>query len=334
MAEDTAPATPPGEPLPFRLLIDEAMKGTRRWFRRLYLPIALPAAVVQTGAIVFYVGWLQRLGLTGTGAVDPEDLGLGTGCGVILLVLGASAFTWFCHLVLFAAAVDAAAGRPVSLRASWRRLLRPRGLGTVLLAVVIVVVGLLACILPGIFLYLLLALVIPVMVHEDLAGTRALGRSRVLTLYRPPGRPLQITLLKVLVLVFLGWVLQLALSSLVQGPFTVAQQVLTFRDVMGGAGEAGAAPLRYLWLTVPAQLLTSFAATAVRLYLAFAMALLYLDVLRRREGRDLEEAVEALLRGRPEIGGRGSAPGAPLGSSGAPAADLPPPPGSRREDRS
>ena len=36
----------PAEPIPFRVLLDEAMKLTRRHFARMYLPVAIPIALL------------------------------------------------------------------------------------------------------------------------------------------------------------------------------------------------------------------------------------------------------------------------------------------------
>ena len=42
------------EPLPFRLLVDEAMKLTRRHFRQMFVPVALPIALAQSVVPVSY----------------------------------------------------------------------------------------------------------------------------------------------------------------------------------------------------------------------------------------------------------------------------------------
>lgn len=64
---------------------------------------------------------------------------------------------------------------------------------------------------------------------------------------------------------------------------------------------------RWLWFQVPATLLGSLAQSAVVLYLSFGMALLYFDVRRRREGDDLEAALD-------ELGGRPPASSSRMGT--------------------
>ncbi len=68
------------------------------------------------------------------------------------------------------------------------------------------------------------------------------------------------------------------------------------RHVSAGAGGGpNLTPL--LWLQVPAQVLGSMSRVAVSLYVSFAIVLLFLDVRRRREGGDLEAALDALSGG-------------------------------------
>ena len=53
---------------------------------------------------------------------------------------------------------------------------------------------------------------------------------------------------------------------------------------------------RLTWFQVPSQILAMLTSTAVHLYVCFGLALLYVDVKRRREGVDLEAAVARLVR--------------------------------------
>ena len=70
----------PSEPIPFRILVDEAMKLTRREFRRMYLPVAVPIALMS-GILV----WVQSTFMTGfMSASDPASIFTSRGCLVFL----------------------------------------------------------------------------------------------------------------------------------------------------------------------------------------------------------------------------------------------------------
>ena len=54
------------EPIPFRLLIDEAVKWTRRHFRAMYLPVAVPISIVNGLIPVAQALWFSSL-------LNPEE---------------------------------------------------------------------------------------------------------------------------------------------------------------------------------------------------------------------------------------------------------------------
>jgi hypothetical protein len=100
---------------------------------------------------------------------------------------------------------------------------------------------------------------------------------------------------KVFVLLVVGMLLSQVISFTVQMPLVFVQQLFVFREAAAGADpNALLYDARWLWLQVPATLLGSLAQSAVVLYLSFGMALLYFDVRRRREGYDLEAALDEL----------------------------------------
>jgi hypothetical protein len=49
-------AAVPAEPIPFRLLLDEAMKLTRRHFGAMFLPVAVPLALLAGLVTVAQLG--------------------------------------------------------------------------------------------------------------------------------------------------------------------------------------------------------------------------------------------------------------------------------------
>jgi len=76
--------------MPFRMLLDEAMKKTREHFREIFLPFALPLAAISTAWSAGYVAWVQGF----TKAAEQGDLegplilgSLAVGCSSILYIL-------------------------------------------------------------------------------------------------------------------------------------------------------------------------------------------------------------------------------------------------------
>lgn len=298
MAERPTPTLLLGEPLAFRMLLDEAAKWARRSFRALYLPVAVPVAAAQVLLVVVQAVWMGSLFSTSTAA--PEAVFgqfAGFGCAVVVfwLVVGLA------YSALAAAAVDAAAGRAVSFRSRWLWVLRPKVVGVLFLSAMLAGVGMLFCILPGLFALVALGFLVPVMAEEGLVGLSTLQRSYELARFNPRRRLATLPMAKIAVLLVVGYILSYVASMVVQMPFVVAQQLLILREGIAGSDPAAVFGGGLLWLQVPGALLGSLAQTVVVLYLSMGMALLYFDVRRRREGSDLEAAIDELL-------GRGGAP--------------------------
>jgi hypothetical protein len=289
----------PTEPIPFRVLLDEAMKLTRRHFAKMYLPVAIPLALLSGVVVVFQLRYLQ--GVAGGGAANPFSSG---GClafvGLMTVWLAMSAFT---SAVLTAAAVDGAGGRPISMKDKWTFILRPSTLGTLLLALVAIVVGFCLLILPGIYASLRLSFLIPVMAAEGLTSTAAMRRSWDLVKYNPGKRFLDNTATKIFLLYLVAGLIGWLVSLVVQLPFTAMKGVATARNI--AAGQPGGMPSgAELWAQVPTQMLGQLVSTAVNIYSSFGLVLLYLDVVRRKEGKDLASAIDARFGG--------ASPAAPL----------------------
>ena len=179
----------------------------------------------------------------------------------------------------------------------WRRVLRPAVFGTLALSTVVTVLGFMACILPGIYLGLLFSLTLPVIIDDGLLGTAAMRRSAELTRYNPQRALDADPRFKVFVIVFVGTLLGYVIGTVVQLPMVVVQQVMMLRETAGGRqADADVLMAKLTWLQVPSQILAMLTSTAVHLYVCFGLALLYVDVKRRREGVDLEAAVARLVR--------------------------------------
>lgn len=281
----------PSEPLPFRVLLDEAMKLTRRHFGKLYLPVAIPLAIFTGLMTIVQVTTLSDfMG----GGMGPRSATMALrGCSVFLVTMS----FWMIARglasgVLTAAALDGADNRPIDMKSNWGFLLQPSTLGTLLLAFLAVLVGLCFLLIPGIYIGLRLALVLPVMASEGLRGTSALSRSWNLVRYNPHKRFLANTVTKIFLLYVVAGLIGYAISFVVQLPFTAVQGVRMARVLSSGQ----TAPPTFapdFWLQIPSAVLTSLVSTAVAVYTSFGIVLLYFDCVRRKEGGDLASAIDA-----------------------------------------
>jgi hypothetical protein len=280
----------PTEPLPFRVLIDEAMKLTRRYFRVMYLPVALPLAVVTGVLILAQSYWMEEF---------TSGIAAGTfstrSCVVFLVSIAVSmAIYGLTSAVLTAAATDGAANRPIDMKAKWSFVLSPSVIGTLLIKFLAVLAGLICLFVPAIFVSIGLSFVMPIMAAERLRGTAALGRSWNLVFYRPGGGSSLNTGFKIFLLYLIVALISYAVGFLIQLPFTVMNGLKVARSVSQGVTvNASDLYASMRWTQLISSVLSSFVSTAVGMYGAFGIALLYYDVVRRKEGSDLAVALDA-----------------------------------------
>jgi len=281
------------QPLPFRVLIDEAMKEWRRHFKTIYPSVALPLAIV-VGPLT--VGYTERLGkLMGTSAAPSfgEFVSLFGSFGIWLAAV--TVVNLVATSALQAATLDAVAGREVSMTRSWLFALRPRVLGTVLLNGILVLMSLLFCFIPAIYVGPLLSLTMPVMRIEGTFGLAALKRSAALARYNRRLGFTENPLVKILALFLVVGLLSYAINMVIQLPIAVVQQIVIMRDVVEGqTPDPQALMSKMVWFQAPAAVLGSLTNTTIQLYMGCALGLLFLDIRRRREGTDLEEALDAM----------------------------------------
>lgn len=282
------------QPVPLRILLDEAARLGRRHFTRIFLPVAVPVAAAQVLMVVVQVRFMGSMAGGGDPAPAQVFTGLADFFAAILLFLAVYSLGYG---AMGAAAVDAAAGRELHLGRSWRFVLRPRVVATLFTMGLAISAGMMCCFLPGLWLLLLLGFALPAMVEEGEVLAGAWRRSSQLTRYNPQRRLAASPMLKIFVFLVVGMILSYAVSLVVQMPLIVAQQFLVFREAASGAADPETLLYdpRWLWLQVPSTAIGSLAQSAVVLYLSFGMALLYFDVRRRREGLDLEAALDELL---------------------------------------
>ena len=164
------------EPIPFRLLVDEAVKWTRRHFRAMYLPVAVPISIVNGLIPVAQALWFTSMF---NPEASPGPAQMFVGMGAFLAVTLLAGVVWgLGYEALLQAATDAVQGQPMSMKHAWIFTIRPRVFGTSVLAGLCVVVGCVFCLLPGLFLGLLFSMLVPVMAAERLYGMDAITATR------------------------------------------------------------------------------------------------------------------------------------------------------------
>lgn len=287
----TDPVTDPhrGRPglMPFRLLLDEAIRQARRHFRAIYPSVAIPIATLAASIAVAQALWASRVlksvGLPET-PWNPET---------ILLALAYLALLVVAYNAMQVAAIDALSGRPVSMKRAWRFTVQGRVLGTLFLWYAATLVSVLCCCFPVLYVGPLLSFVPPVMVEEGGFGTRALSRSAELTRYNPERRFLDNPLVKVFLLMVVGTLLSYLVGLLASLPFQLPMVWNAFRAAQGEEVVQNMAVL--MWLQVPGRFLSALATTAVYLYICFGIALLFFDTRGRKEGSDLRSEIDSMF---------------------------------------
>jgi hypothetical protein len=290
-------ALPQLQPLPLRVLLDDAVKQTRRHLRAVYLPVALPVAFVVALIPLAQQLWLNPF-MGGTLPDSPASFvrGLLATAAVALAFVTLNALA---KSALLAAATDVLAGREVKMARAWATVFRPRVFFTLLLSWLAVAGGLLLCILPGLYLAALFSVVVPVVVVEGRTGLSALGRSAELLSHNPQGDVGSDPRLKAFLVMLVGGLINYAVGFVVQLP-----QVMMFRAIASGEQLDPAALLgRLTWIQVPSAALNVLVQMVVHAYVAFGLAMLFFDVWQRREGADLEAAVTRLAERAPGASG-------------------------------
>jgi uncharacterized membrane protein len=288
------------EPLPFRMLLDEAMKKVREQFHRIYLPIALPVALASATLPLGQRSYLRAMSQMEHHTFDPAALfsGLAVFLALLLFFVIVQALA---AGAMITAAMDVVSGRELSVRRAWLFMLRPRAFGTLLLVWLVVFLGFLFCILPGIYLSLLMALSVPVMADEGRFGPSALRRSAELCSYNPQREFMADPRVKIFIIFFVGFLLGYILSAVVSLPLIALQQVILFRGIAAGHRvDPSAMMAQMTWFQIPTQILGSLVHSGVGLYVNFGISLLFVDLRNRKEGGDLQAAISH-LSGQPGV---------------------------------
>jgi hypothetical protein len=283
-------------PMPFLVLLDEAMRRVRSHLRAIFPAVAVPVAVlatlVQAVQILNLRGVLTREG--GVGSVSllwtPWVL-LGS---LLLLIVSALAY-----LAGQVAALDALNGRPIDMGRAWNFASRLPVWGTLLLSGLATLASLVLCVVPVFYVAPLLSFTLPVMVEEGVFGVAALSRSAELARFNPSRRLTESPIVKILVLMLVTSLIGWLAGLLVALPFQAPMFIDIFRHAMSGDQDVQSAMSRWIWLQVPGGFLSILVRMAVYLYTAFGLGMLFLDVRGRKEGSDLRSQIDAVFGGPP-----------------------------------
>jgi uncharacterized membrane protein len=308
---------PPFTPVPFTVLLDDAVRWTRRYARAICPPVAIPAAVLAGLVAAAQIAWQpsQRMA-----AADPWGT-LARFYGMMAALVPYMLVIAVLYAAMTVAAVDAVAGRAVDVRRALRFVVRPRVLWTQLEVFFLEGVALLFCALPALYVWPLLRMTVPAMADEGVTGAAAIRRSAELVHHNPRRRLLTSPLVKILALLAVVPVISLLATAVLQLPLMLVQVLVGIRKAASGEDLPGWFPV-FLWLQVPLRCVASLIVSVVYLYSSFATALLFFDLRARREGDDLRRAIDGMTGAGPE-----PPPPSPLPPLGAPPpSPLPPGP--------
>jgi hypothetical protein len=296
MTDPTYRSPNPFGRMPFSMILDEAMRRTRRHFRTIFPAVAIPLALLAAVTGVLQALWFQNI---------TSGAGLGTSpvwsIQSILIAFVQGIVMGIGLIALQKAAVDATAGRPVDMKGAWRFVVRGPVLVTLFLQGLAIIAALVLCCLPVFYVVPLLSLVVPVMIEENVFGSAALSRSAALTRYNPEGRFLETPLVKAFVLMIITAVISYAIAFLVVLPFQIPMFISLFRDAAAGKDPAATmgSMSKWFWVQIPSQILQMLTTVAVSLYAAFGYALLFFDSRNRKEGANLAAEIQTVF-GEPQ----------------------------------
>ncbi len=277
---------------PFRRLLDQIIPQARPYFRAIFPAIGIPLALAAGALTVTRNLWVMDLPVGGAGL----DSAVFTSLAILLLTaLLFVIVSLLAGTALTVASMDALTGRAVDMGRAWSFAIRGRVLWTSLLVLLVTMISFMMCFLPALVVWPMVSLTFPVMVQEQKFGFEAIRRSAQITWWNGTGRMADSNFLQVSVLLFAGWLIQSAVSGVVQAPMAILQQFLLLREATGGGlAEEMSAWMLPLWIEVPTQVLATLVTAAAWFFWTFGAGKLYLEFERRRHAGDLRQAIAEL----------------------------------------
>ena len=290
----TQAGTTPGAALELRPMgIGDILDRTFRLYRSHFMPFFLVMLAVQAMAYVCTVAWQMsfwtHLHATPRALVGPAALSsslLFIPVMFVIFVLNQIGIG-----TLTAAVSAAILQHEVSMRAAFRAVRGKLGrlLGASLLNTLIILLGFMLCIIPGIYFSMWYLLVSEVVVLENLGATAALPRSKELMRVKTDRGFAHHNYTKAGIILLITFALGAVVGGMIGVPFGIARALSGPRD-MGNPF----APLALLQ-----GVLTMAVQAAVAPVGRIAMILFYYDIRIRKEGFDLELLASALA-GQPQ----------------------------------
>ncbi|SDG11995.1 hypothetical protein SAMN05216553_105426 [Lentzea fradiae] len=278
------PGVIPLRPLAVGEIVDGAITTMRRYPKLIIGAAAVVAAITQIIGLLVQLPFLNDV--TALATLDPNAMtdeqiveqlqssvtGLlgGTLLGILPVLFGTVFLSGFVTVVVGHAVL----GEPVTFAQAWEEF-KPRLLplvGATLLSGVLITVGLVFCLIPGVYLYVLFALVTPALVLERCGVGTAFGRSRTLV-NGAWWRTFGVLLLTIVISMVISWIVSL--------PFGILGAAATGFS----ADPAAALSIGSLLLSTVGAIIAS---TITLPFSAAVTVLLYVDRRMRAEGMDIE----------------------------------------------
>lgn len=279
---------------PFRRLIDDVQGMLARHWRKFAAGMVGPLLL---GGLLGVVVQRLQVQMSDPNALSSGGLFLffGTFMAFTFGLLGIYTLTFNAALVC---AVDAIEGREVSMGRGWGFVLRPMVFFTQVVVAFVMGASFMLCFLPAVYMVPRLTYVVPAMYLEGLGPRQAVRRSAELIHFNPTGRLRDSSWLQTLVVVVLGVVLYYAVVTIIQLPLSLLMLFLMFRNgFFDGTAFSPEDAMVPLWLQLPMVVITALATAFSWLYWVFATSALYRELRRRKEGDDLQEAIDRLTGG-------------------------------------
>jgi hypothetical protein len=280
------PGVIPLRPLALGEILDGAITAIRTYPKQMLGVSALMSTIanlLSVGVLLFIINqttWLYSdLPLTASESDRlAEEFGITLIVTIPSIVVSLLIGT-FLNGVLTVVMGKAVLGQPITIGEAWSHV-RPRFgalLGLSLLYALIVIVGAVLFVIPGVWLYVLFSLCSTALILEGATVGKALGRSRTLVngaWWRTFG------------ILLLATIIASVLAQIVQIPFSLAT---------GGLNTiTGAGPVPDIEVTLLLTALAGIIAETITLpFTAGVTTLIYIDRRMRREGMDIELARQA-----------------------------------------
>lgn len=257
------------------------MQIFRDGYKQVFLGVVLPLGVV-TGLLSAGIAVLQ------SHVAEAFFLPLYFGLILVAAVIGVVGVGALAH-----ASVGVTAGRPVIASESWRQGIRFKVWGTVILSAIGVGLGLMCCLLPGLYLIVAWSLAFPIIFEEAIFHSGALSRSHELARFNPQGGIENDPRFRMFLVYGAAFGTMYLLVTLAQLPMFILIFASIARDTSSGV-KPGDFPAFIQWVQVPTSLVTSLIQHSMTFMANIGAAVVYFDIRGRQEATDLKTAIEEM----------------------------------------